>query len=85
MIWYDMIWIILYRINSKSVHFIVYTKIYLLLILYKIIYNITYHIMKSKITDRKCKDCDIIISYTPRKIRYLDKWFKNIPVIIIFT
>ena len=30
----------------------------LLLILYRIIHIISYHIMKSKITDRKCKDCD---------------------------
>ena len=28
--------------------------------------------MKSKNTDRKCKYCDIIISYIPRKIRCLD-------------
>ena len=28
--------------------------------------------MKSKITDRECKDCDIIISFIPRKIGCLD-------------
>ena len=34
--------------------------------------------MKPKITDRKCKDCDIIISYIPRKIRCLDRHEKFI-------
>ena len=28
--------------------------------------------MICKITDRKCKDCDIIISFIPRKIRCYD-------------
>ena len=28
--------------------------------------------MKNKITERKCKDCDTIISYIPRKIRCLE-------------
>ena len=27
--------------------------------------------MKVKITERKCKDCDVIISYIPRRIRCL--------------
>ena len=33
--------------------------------------------MKTKITNRKCKDCYIIISYIPRRIRCLDCHHKN--------
>jgi len=32
--------------------------------------------MKNKNTDRKCKDCDTIISYIPRKVR-CDLCYKN--------
>ena len=41
--------------------------------------------MKNKITERKCKDCDTIISYVPRKIRCLDCHQKNIDNAMIST
>jgi hypothetical protein len=34
--------------------------------------------MKNKITERKCKECETIISYVPRKIRCLDCHQKHI-------
>ena len=34
--------------------------------------------MKNKITERKCKECETIISYIPRKIRCLDCHQKHI-------
>ena len=39
--------------------------------------------MKSKIADRKCKDCDITIFYIPHKIRRFDclKKFLDNPMI----
>ena len=41
--------------------------------------------MKNKITERKCKDCDTIISYIPRKIRCLNCHQKNIDNAMIST
>ena len=41
--------------------------------------------MKNKITERKCKDCDIIISYIPRKIKCLNCHQKNIDNAMIST
>ena len=41
--------------------------------------------MKNKITERKCKDCDIIISYIPRKIRCLTCHQKYLDNAIIST
>ncbi len=38
--------------------------------------------MKAKPTERKCKDCELIIPYIPRKIRCIDcyKKYANFPV-----
>ena len=38
--------------------------------------------MKAKPTERKCKDCELIIPYIPRKIRCIDyyKKYTNGPV-----
>lgn len=41
--------------------------------------------MKNKITERKCKDCDVIISYIPRRIRCLDCHKKYIDNAMIST
>ena len=41
--------------------------------------------MKNKITERKCKDCDVVISYIPRRIRCLDCHKKYIDNAMIST
>ncbi len=41
--------------------------------------------MKNKITERKCKDCDTIIDYIPRKVRCLDCHQKYIDNAMIST
>ena len=41
--------------------------------------------MKNKITERKCKDCDVVISYIPRRIRCLDCHKKYIDNAMVST
>ncbi len=62
--------------------FISYRKLYSLS---QLLYNNEYKnificlfIMKAKPTERKCKDCELIIPYIPRKIRCINCYKKYI-------